>query len=93
MVGSPIHRVVDGAECACNLAQSSRKDLDALSLGSPLDSCHKLRQRIEERGSRLRDPAADNDNFRVECINDGVDSGCEVHDRSQPNVAGGFIAS
>src|SRR6185295_11677116 len=79
---SAIHCIVGSAQCACDIAKGSRNDLDAVSLGSPLDSCHKPGERIEECGSCLRDPATNNDNFGVERVDNGGDSRCEVFDRS-----------
>src|ERR1700730_6767198 len=81
-----LHSVVSGAECASEIAQCSRNDLNAVSLWSPLDFFHKACERVKQRGSCFRDPSAKNNDFGIQRINYRGDSCGQIMDRSQPDL-------
>src|SRR6266496_472453 len=83
--------VISSAEGASQIAERSRNDLHALSLGSPLHLVHKVYERIKERRPRLSNPSAENNHFGIYSVDDRRDPCRQIMNRLQPDLSCSYI--
>src|SRR5438105_8555303 len=86
------HRVVRGSDGAGKVAKLCGDDFHSVPERSPFHFIQIVAQWVEQGVAGGGDTTADDDDFRVDDVDDGSDAGGEVAHGMEPKVGGGFIA-